>query len=239
MLLQPDGADLRQAPLTRRRQALEAFGKIAARPGQVVVTPCTRDLAKAEAWLDGYGGTDGVVAKRLDGAYASGERAMIKVKRLRTADCVVGGFRYESMSREVGSLLLGLYDAEGRLDHVGFTATIPNGERRGADPAPRGFAGAARLHRQGARRAEPLEHRTQRRMGAACGRNSSSRCGSTTSQATGSAMGRGSCAGARTRRRGNAPWTRSPRRRRRRQGEQGCRTSLLPQAVEKVARSAG
>ena len=149
MLLQPDGADLRQAPLTRRRQALEAFGKIAARPGQVVVTPCTRDLAKAEAWLDGYGGTDGVVAKRLDGAYASGERAMIKVKRLRTADCVVGGFRYESMSREVGSLLLGLYDAEGRLDHVGFTATIPNGERRAltrrleALRSPPGFTGKA------------------------------------------------------------------------------------------------
>ena len=69
-------------------------------------------------------GTDGVVAKRLDRPYESGERAMVKVKRMRTADCVVGGFRYESRSREVGSLLLGLYDSEGRLDHVGFTSTI-------------------------------------------------------------------------------------------------------------------
>jgi ATP-dependent DNA ligase len=70
-----------------------------------------------------------VVAKRLDGKYLSGERAMIKVKRLRTADCVVGGFRYQSGSLEVGSLLLGLYNPQGLLDHVGFTSTIANDER--------------------------------------------------------------------------------------------------------------
>ena len=80
---------------------------------------------------------------------ASGERAMIKVKRLRTADCVVGGFRYESHSREVGSLLLGLYTADGRLDHVGFTSTIPKSERPAltrrleALRAPPGFTGKA------------------------------------------------------------------------------------------------
>jgi ATP-dependent DNA ligase len=64
------------------------------------------------------------VAKRLDEPYRAGERAMVKVKCLRTADCVVGGFRYRSGSKEVGSLLLGLYDADGKLEHVGFTATI-------------------------------------------------------------------------------------------------------------------
>jgi ATP-dependent DNA ligase len=83
-------------------------------------------LAAAEAWLRdaGHSATDGVVAKELARSYEPGERAMIKVKQLRTADCIVGGFRYESSSREVGSLLLGFYDADGRLDHVGFTATI-------------------------------------------------------------------------------------------------------------------
>ncbi|MDB5444785.1 MAG: ATP-dependent ligase, partial [Phenylobacterium sp.] len=64
-----------------------------------------------------------------DGPYVPGERAMLKIKRMRTADCVVGGFRYEQGGREVGSLLLGLYDDEGRLNHVGFTSTISNAER--------------------------------------------------------------------------------------------------------------
>jgi ATP-dependent DNA ligase len=70
-----------------------------------------------------------VIAKRLSDVYAPGERTMIKIKRLRTANCVVGGFRYESKSRQVGSLLLGLYDSAGRLDHVGFTSTIRDAER--------------------------------------------------------------------------------------------------------------
>jgi ATP-dependent DNA ligase len=96
-----------------------------------MVTPCTRDLARATQWLDDFDhdGRDGVVAKKLDGKYLSGERAMIKVKRLRTADCVVGGFRYQSDRPEVGSLLLGLYNPQGLLDHVGFTSTIANDER--------------------------------------------------------------------------------------------------------------
>ena len=89
------------------------------------------------------------MAKRLDRIYEAGERAMIKVKRLRTADCVVGGFRYESRGRRVGSLLLGLYDAEGRLDHVRFTSTIPDREREAltrtleALRGPPGFSGKA------------------------------------------------------------------------------------------------
>ena len=84
---------------------------------------------------------------------------MLKVKRLRTADCVVGGFRYETGSSEVGSLLLGLYNKEGKLDHVGFTATITDAERPGSDQEARSVDLAARLHRQRAGRTEPLEHR--------------------------------------------------------------------------------
>jgi ATP-dependent DNA ligase len=72
---------------------------------------------------------DGVIAKPLDGIYVAGERAMLKVKRLRSADCVVGGFRYASGSREVGSMLLGLYNARGKLDHVGYTSGISNADR--------------------------------------------------------------------------------------------------------------
>jgi ATP-dependent DNA ligase len=131
MLVAPEGSRVEALPLTERRSALEAFGEKAAIAGKLIVTPCTRDLAQAREWLDDFShdGRDGVVAKRLDGKYLSGERAMIKVKRLRTADCVVGGFRYLSGGDEVGSLLLGLYNAEGLLDHVGFTSTIAKDER--------------------------------------------------------------------------------------------------------------
>jgi ATP-dependent DNA ligase len=131
MLVGPDGSPVEALPLTERRSALEAFGEKAAVAGKLIVTPCTRDLAQATQWLNDFDrdGRDGVVAKRLDEKYLSGERAMIKVKRLRTADCVVGGFRYLSGSDQVGSLLLGLYNAQGLLDHVGFTSTIANDER--------------------------------------------------------------------------------------------------------------
>jgi ATP-dependent DNA ligase len=130
MLIAPDGTFLLDEPLTRRRRLLEAFVEAAAMPGKLVLSPATRDRKQAERWLAEFGGaTDGVVAKRLDGRYQPGVRGFVKVKRLRTADCVVGGFRYESGSREVGSLLLGLYDDEGKLDHVGFTAAITDAER--------------------------------------------------------------------------------------------------------------
>lgn len=130
MLVAPDGSVLLDRPLTERRNALEAFGKAASVPGRLIVSPCTRNREQAEMWLSdaGQGATDGVIAKPLDGPYTPGLRSMSKVKRLRTADCVVGGFRYESKSREVGSLLLGLYDAEGKLNHVGFT-TLANADR--------------------------------------------------------------------------------------------------------------
>ncbi len=137
------------SPLSERRPALEAFHGKAGQKG-VRLSPCTRDRARAERWLDQSGGSlDGVIAKRLDLPYLSGERAMLKVKPMRTADCVVGGFRYGSGSREVGSLLLGLYDADGQLDHVGFTSSIPAKERPAltrrleALIAPPGFTGKA------------------------------------------------------------------------------------------------
>ena len=131
MLVGPDGSPVGALPLAERRSALEAFGEKAAIAGKLIVTPCTRDLIQATQWLDDFDrdGRDGVVADRLEGKYLSGERAMIKVKRLRTADCVVGGFRYLSGRPEVGSLLLGLYNPQGLLDHVGFTTTIANEER--------------------------------------------------------------------------------------------------------------
>jgi ATP-dependent DNA ligase len=151
MLVTPDGTVITGQPMKTRRQELRAFIKNQGIPKRLIISPATTKLASAEKWLldAGHGNTDGVVAKELDGVYDPGERAMIKVKQLRTADCVVGGFRYESRSREVGSLLLGLYNDEGKLDHVGFTATITNEERPGltkrleALREPPGFTGDA------------------------------------------------------------------------------------------------
>jgi ATP-dependent DNA ligase len=151
MLGSATGETLLEAPLSARREALEAFIRQVGESEGLQLSPRTLDAEEAGGWLGraGRGDIDGVVAKRLDGLYAPGERAMDKVKRLRTADCVVGGFRYESHSRQVGSLLLGLYDPEGRLDHVGFTSTITNAERPAltrrleALRAPPGFTGNA------------------------------------------------------------------------------------------------
>jgi ATP-dependent DNA ligase len=129
MLCDARGKVLIEEPLAARRAALEAF--FASNRQGLVLSEATRDVDRARSWLaaSGHGATDGVVAKRLDEPYAPGERSMVKVKRLRTADCVVGGFRYLSGSREVGSLLLGLYDTEGKLHHVGFTSTIAKDDR--------------------------------------------------------------------------------------------------------------
>ncbi len=131
MLAGADGESLLDEPLEARREQLEAVMRRHAVPGRFVLSPMTRDRTTALTWLSaaGQGATDGVVAKRLGEPYRLGERAMIKTKRLRTADCVVGGFRYESRGRAVGSLLLGLYGRDGKLDHVGFTSTIVESER--------------------------------------------------------------------------------------------------------------
>ena len=92
---------------------------------------------------------------------------MLKVKHLRTADCVVGGFRYASGSREVGSLLLGLYDDEGKLDHVGFTSTITNEERPALTKVLEALIASPGFTGKAPGRSEPLEHRALGRMAAA------------------------------------------------------------------------
>jgi ATP-dependent DNA ligase len=118
-----------ERPLAERRDALEALHRRETATA-LKLSAYTEERDVALAWLETAGGAlDGVVAKRSDGRYQPGERAMLKIKRMRTADCVVGGFRYATASREVGSLLLGLYDEGGRLDHVGFTSSIPAAER--------------------------------------------------------------------------------------------------------------
>lgn len=129
-LMDAKGRPLVEAPLARRRAELEAlFARFGDAPA-LRLSPGTEDRVQACAWLEAAGSAlDGVVAKRLDGPYVPGERAMLKIKKIRTADCVVGGFRYAQGRRQVGSLLLGLYGEDGRLHHVGFTSTISNTER--------------------------------------------------------------------------------------------------------------
>lgn len=125
----PSGESLVEKPLAERREALERLYK-GERSSAFLLSPFTEDRALAQAWLDSAGGAlDGVVCKRSDGNYESGERAMLKIKQLRTADCVVGGFRYATDSRVMGSLLLGLYNDAGKLDHVGFTSAISAADR--------------------------------------------------------------------------------------------------------------
>jgi ATP-dependent DNA ligase len=128
-LMDTDGHSLLAKPLIERREALESLVASFGRVKRLRLSTYTRNPDTAERWLQKAGGAlDGVVGKRLDEAYRSGERAMIKVKKVRTADCVVGGFRYRTGSRDVGSLLLGLYNSQGKLDHVGFTSSIPHAQ---------------------------------------------------------------------------------------------------------------
>jgi ATP-dependent DNA ligase len=128
-LLELAGKSLLDRPLSERRRALEQFYARNQTAG-LHLSPATADRTVALAWLKRSGGAlDGVIAKRSELEYRSGERAMIKVKQQRTADCVVGGFRYSEKKEEVGSLLLGLYDDEGLLNHVGFTSAIPAKDR--------------------------------------------------------------------------------------------------------------
>ena len=124
--------DLREALLAERRDRLEQALAGAAPP--VHISPATRDRALAEDWFRRFegAGLDGVMAKRLDEPYRPGERTMIKVKHARTADCVVAGFRWHKngAGTMVGSLLLGLYDEDGTLHHVGVTAAFSNAVRK-------------------------------------------------------------------------------------------------------------
>ena len=122
-----------QQPLHERRDLLEKFARSNFRSSKNVrLSPATTDLRIANEWFKRTGGDlDGIMAKRLDAAYASGQRtAAVKIKQIRSADCVVGGFRYATGARVLGSLLLGLYGNDRLLHHVGFTSAFTREQRR-------------------------------------------------------------------------------------------------------------
>ncbi|HEV3511330.1 MAG TPA: ATP-dependent DNA ligase [Candidatus Sulfotelmatobacter sp.] len=131
LLVDDRGKSLADLPLQRRREKLEQFSrKYLVGNESIRLSPATTDLSVAKKWFHMGVALDGVVAKRLDLPYQSGERTgMQKIKKERTADCVVGGFRYLEAKPLVGSLLLGLYNDEGKLDHVGFTSSIHQKDR--------------------------------------------------------------------------------------------------------------
>jgi ATP-dependent DNA ligase len=132
-LLAAKGQVYLQRPLRERRSLLEKFARSNLRSVKHLrLSPATTDYRTAAKWFKKAGrDLDGIVAKQLEAPYASGERiAMVKVKQIRTADCVVGGFRYARASRVIGSLLLGLYGHDGLLHHVGFTSAFKASERR-------------------------------------------------------------------------------------------------------------
>jgi len=130
-VLEANGRDLTQVPQAARRTALENLLHDVKPP--VHITPATRDRRVALDWLTRFegAGLDGVIAKPESAAYLAGKRAMIKVKHARTADCVVAGFRwYRGVKDAVGSLLLGLYDQHGILQHVGVTSSFTTTRRQ-------------------------------------------------------------------------------------------------------------
>jgi ATP-dependent DNA ligase len=132
LLADASGRSLLSFPLAERRARLEAFAaKQFPRGGRLRLSPATSSLRVAKKWFGTVGGDlDGLIAKRLDAPYRPGERtAMQKIKRRRSADCVIGGFRFGAKSRLVGSLLLGLYDSRNRLNHVGFCAGFKADDR--------------------------------------------------------------------------------------------------------------
>jgi len=150
LLADESGKPLTALPLAERRKRLEAFArKYFPKDGSIRLSPATTKLADAKKWLKRVGATlDGIIAKRRDFEYRSGDRTgMQKIKNYRSADCVVGGFRYNQGKNVVGSLLLGLYDDDGLLHHVGFTSTIKAAEKKALTGklekliAPPGFTG--------------------------------------------------------------------------------------------------
>lgn len=152
LLVDEQGKSLLELPLSERRQRLEAWFRGAGNSGRVRLSPSTVDRRQAERWMRELApsGLDGVVAKLANEPYHSGDRAgMVKIKRIRTADCVVGGFRWAEKGGQVGSLLLGLYNEDGLLDHVGFSSSFTADQRRElkgiVQPliAPPGFTGKA------------------------------------------------------------------------------------------------
>jgi ATP-dependent DNA ligase len=152
LLANENGRSLLELPLSERRPRLERFAeKFFGKGGRLRLSPTTSSLEQAKDWLvQGSATLDGIIAKRRDLAYRSGERdGMQKIKSLRTADCVVGGFRYGKGKKTVGSLLLGLYDENDLLNHVGFTSSMPASDRPELTKkleklvAPPGFTGSA------------------------------------------------------------------------------------------------
>jgi ATP-dependent DNA ligase len=130
-LLAAGGESLMELPQQERRVRLEQLFARVGKP--LFLTPVTRDRATAERWLDEFegAGLDGVIAKPDDAPYQPGKRAMFKIKHARTADCVVAGFRWYKTGKDaVGSLLLGLYDDDGKLQHVGVTASFTQAKRK-------------------------------------------------------------------------------------------------------------
>ena len=151
-LLAQNRQSLLKKALRDRRKLLEKFARTTVKSSDGVrLSPATTNLKQARKWFEKTGGDlDGVVAKRIDLPYASGERtAVVKIKHIRTADCVVGGFRYASGAKILGSLLLGLYGDDGLLHHVGFTSAFKSEERLAltkkfeAMRTPPGFTGNA------------------------------------------------------------------------------------------------
>jgi len=138
LLVDERGAALVEHPLAKRREALEAFAaKFLKGDERVRLSPAATDIATAEEWFRSVGASlDGVIAKRRDMDYRSGERdGMQKIKKMRTAECVVGGFRYGSKeTKTLGSLLLGLYDEDGLLHHVGFCSSLTRKQREELTP---------------------------------------------------------------------------------------------------------
>ena len=152
ILADEKGKSLVELPLEARREQLEAFAKRFLKSSESIrLSPATTEMPVVRKWFKAVGsGLDGVIAKRLEMPYMSGDRTgMVKVKHRRTADCVVGGFRYAEKARVIGSMLLGLYDDDGLLHHVGFTSAFTAKERSEFTPKleklikPPGFTGQA------------------------------------------------------------------------------------------------
>jgi ATP-dependent DNA ligase len=150
LLVNDDGTSLISRTLQERRGRLEAFAqRFFPDGGSFRLSPATTSLASAKLWLKRVGSTlDGIIAKRLDAPYRPGERTVVqKIKNYRSADCVVGGFRFGEGRKIVGSLLLGLYDQQGKLDHIGFCSALSESQKAELTPRlkalvkPPGFTG--------------------------------------------------------------------------------------------------
>jgi ATP-dependent DNA ligase len=145
-LLREDGNVLVELPLHERRARLERFAAALPNAGTLRLSPVTTDRSVVDAWFERVGGAlDGVIAKRRDRPYTAGKTdAAVKIKKARSADCVIGGFRYAADGQDrVGSLLLGLYDDDGLLDYIGFCSAFATAERRALVERLRPYSGGS------------------------------------------------------------------------------------------------